>query len=100
LKRVIDFLTQGKENAVPADRLAALVGCKSVRELQELIALERKDGSVILSASTGGYYLPSCKQEIREFIVTLENRGENTLAALKSAKQALADSKEGDIDGC
>lgn len=99
MKRVIDFLTQGKENAVPADQLAALIG-KSVRELQKQIASERRNGSVILSCLEGGYYLPASEFEIREFIITLQSRAENTLIAIESAKQALADSKEGDIDGC
>lgn len=83
------LLRTGKENAIDSKSLADLAGCKSIRELQQVIAAERAAGAVILSSTKGGYYLPANEQEIREFCVTLQNRSENTLAALKSAKRAL-----------
>ena len=87
------FLLVGKENAIKSQKLADLVGCKSVRELQQIIAAERAAGSVILSTgqSGGGYFLPNPNNisEVKEFIVTLERRGKNTLLALKSAKSYL-----------
>lgn len=88
---ISDFLIKGKQNAVSSRRLADLVGCKSIRELQEIIARERAAGAVILSTceSGGGYFLPESVCEVREFIRTLESRGKNTLAALKSAKDYL-----------
>lgn len=86
---VKELLQVGKENAIESQVLADLVGCKSIRELQQVIAAERASGAVILSSSTGGYYLPANKHEIQEFIVTLQNRGRNTIAALESAKRAL-----------
>ena len=56
---------------------------------------------VILSNTTppGGYYLPAAgdTMEIRKFIRTLENRGENTLKALESARDLL---KELESDDC
>lgn len=86
-----NFLLEGKQNAIKSRQLADLVGCKSVRELQEIIATERAAGSVILSTCQdgGGYFLPGNLREVKEFIVTLENRGKNTLLALKSAKAYL-----------
>ncbi|MGN0323614.1 MAG: hypothetical protein ACI4DZ_10930 [Oliverpabstia sp.] len=84
-----ELLPTGKENAIESQKLADLAGCKSVRELQQVIAAERAAGAVILSSTTGGYFLPANKQEIREFCVTLQNRSENTLIALRSAKKAL-----------
>lgn len=88
---ISDFLTEGKRNAVPSQRLADLAGCKSVRELQEVIAQERTAGEVILSTceNSGGYFLPENVSEVMEFIRTLESRGKNTLAALKSARDYL-----------
>ena len=83
------LLRTGKENAIDSHSLADLAGCKSVRELQQVIAAERAAGAVILSSTTGGYFLPANRQEIREFCVTLQNRSENTLIALRSAKKAL-----------
>ena len=86
-----NYLRTGKENAISSRKLAELLGCKSVRELQELIALERAAGNVILSTCCegGGYFLPANRAEVLEFIKTLESRGRNTLAALGSARRYL-----------
>ena len=88
---VEDFLREGKENAIPSKQLADLAGCKIVRELQEIIAEERAAGAVILSTAQngGGYFLPESASEVKEFVRTLESRGKNTLAALKSARNYL-----------
>lgn len=85
------FLLKGKKNAIASQKLADLVGCKSVRELQEVIAGERAAGAVILSTCQDGgeYFLPQNTEEVREFVVTLESRGKNTLLALKSARDYL-----------
>ncbi|POP31116.1 hypothetical protein C3B58_17945 [Lactonifactor longoviformis] len=86
---IVELLPTGKENAIPSEELVNLAKCNSTRELQQVIASERAAGAVILSSTTGGYYLPANKQEIKEFCVTLKNRASNTLAALESAKRAL-----------
>lgn len=88
------FLLEGKQNAIKSQQLADLVGCKSVRELQEIIAAERATGAVILSTcqNGGGYFLPGNLREVKEFVVTLENRGKNTLLALESARKYLEQS--------
>ena len=85
------FLLKGKCNAISSQRLADLVGCKSIRELRQIIAEERAAGAVILSTceNGGGYFLPENVGEVKEFIKTLESRGKNTLAALKSARDYL-----------
>ena len=71
----------------------------SVRMLQKQIEAERRSGKVILSSTTppGGYYLPAAgdTMEIRKFIRTLENCGENTLRVLDSARELLEE-LEGD----
>ncbi len=93
---VAELLPTGKENAVKSQKLADLIGCKSIRELQQIIAEERAMGSVILSTSQngGGYFLPQNEMEVREFVQTLQNRGKHTLAALESAKAYLRKSEE------
>lgn len=54
------FLLEGKRNAIKSQKLADLAGCKSVRELQEVIAAERAAGAVILSTcQDGGIFSPS-----------------------------------------
>lgn len=99
--RVSENLLPGKENALSAEYLVVKCHFSSVRMLQKAIEAERRDGKVILSSTTppGGYYLPAAgdTMEIRKFIRTLENRGENTLRALESARDLL---KELESDDC
>ena len=66
-----------------------LAGCKTSRELQQYIALERKAGAVICSSTTGGYFIPANHAEIAEFCKSLENRASNTFVAIQSARRAL-----------
>lgn len=87
------YLLEGKKNAIKSQKLVDLTGCKSVRELQEVIAEERAAGAVILSTcqNGGGYFLPipGEKQEVIEFTHTLRRRAKNTLAAIESAEAYL-----------
>lgn len=98
---VYGHLLPGKENALTPEYLATKYHFSSVRMLQKQIEAERKAGKVILSNTTppGGYYLPAAgdTMEIRKFIRALENRGENTLRALESARDLL---KELESDDC
>lgn len=96
---VMDVLQKGKENAISAHNLCTYLGFDSVRCLQKEIERERKEGAVILSTCQdgGGYFLPSCDQEVRQFIRTLENRARNTFAALKSAKRLLSGSINAEV---
>ena len=96
---VYENLLPGKENALTPEYFTVKCHFSSVRMLQKQIEAERKAGKVILSniTSPGGYYLPAAgdTMEIRKFIRTLENRGENTLKVLESAKELLKE-LEGD----
>lgn len=86
------FLLEGKQNATASQTLADLAGCKSVRELQEVIAEERAAGAVILSTCRrgGGYFLPTGnRREVAEYIQTLRSRAKNTLVAIESAEAYL-----------
>lgn len=91
--RVSENLLPGKENALSAEYLVVKCHFSSVRMLQKAIEAERRDGKAILSSTTppGGYYLPTegDATEVRRFIQTLENRGENTLKILASARKLL-----------
>lgn len=87
-----EFLLKGKKNVIASQKLADLAGCKSVRELQEVIAAERAAGAVILSTCThgGGYFLPTGnRHEVAEYIQTLRSRAKNTLVAIESAEMYL-----------
>lgn len=89
-----DFLIErllpvGKENAITTQDLVKLSGCGSARELQQRIAYEREQGAIICSGSGRGYWRPKDRQEIQEFVHTMNARALNTLKAVKSAKRAL-----------
>lgn len=86
---IAGLLPTGKKNAISSQELVDLVGCGSVRELQHLIAVERKAGAVICSSTTGGYFLPANHRETAEFCKALENRAKNTFIAIQSARRAL-----------
>ena len=96
---VYENLLPGKENALTPEYLTVKCHFSSVRMLQKQIEMERRSGKVILSSATSpvGYYLPAAGDimEIQKFIRTLENRGENTLKALESARELLKE-LEGD----
>ena len=96
---VYENLLPGKENALTPGYLVVKCHLSSVRMLQKQIEMERRSEKVILSSarSPGGYYLPAAgdTMEIRKFIRTLENRGENTLRVLESARELLEE-LEGD----
>lgn len=91
---IADFLFRGAENAISTQTLVRLTGCSSARQLQSRISAEREHGAVILSISTGGYFLPDDgikgRREIMEYIATMEARAQNTLRAAESAKASLA----------
>lgn len=83
------LLPVGKENAISTVDLMRLSGCSSARELQQHIAKERNAGAIICSGSGKGYWRPKDREEIKEFCKTMNARALNTLAAAKSARQAL-----------
>lgn len=86
---IMNLLPVGKENAISTTDLVRLTGCKSARDLQERIAYERNHGAVICSGSGRGYWKPKDRQEIQEFVRTMDARALNTLRAAKSARAAL-----------
>ena len=92
---VEEVLKTGQRNALSPEYLAKRLNLGTVRALQKQVEKERREGAVILSTSIPpvGYYLPENEREVRQFIRTLENRADNTLGALKSARAYLEKSK-------
>lgn len=86
---IMQQLPVGKENAISSETLVKQLHLTSKRKLQNQIAKERNEGAIILSTTTGGYYQSSDRDEIAEFIKTLEKRARNTMKILKSAKKFL-----------
>ena len=89
-----NLLKHGSENAIDSATLCYIAGYRNTRALQQAIAAERENGSLILSSAHGGYYLPSLdtdtgRKEIDQYIKTLRSRALNTLRTLRSARKAL-----------
>lgn len=85
-----DFLIEGllpvgKENAVTTQDLVKLSGCGSARELQQRIAYEREYGAIICSGSGRGYWRPKDRQEIQEFVHTMNARALNKIKSYADA---------------
>ncbi|MGN0496200.1 MAG: hypothetical protein ACI4GW_08230 [Lachnospiraceae bacterium] len=87
------ILPTGKENAISTDELTVLLGFTDARALQTDISKARADGQIILSSTTGGYYLPANDDEVREFIGALQVRAIGTFKAIKSARKYLKEDK-------
>ena len=86
-----ELVHTGVQNALSPEYLAAAAGLDSVRAVQKQIERERREGAVILSSTVppGGYYLPANRNEVMQFIRTLENRSLGTMEALQSARKYL-----------
>ncbi len=83
------LLPHGEAHAIPTAQLVDLAGYRSVRELQKQIEKERAHGALILSSSTGGYFLPADRAEVVRYMLTLRRRALSTLRTLRSARHAL-----------
>ena len=91
--KIAALLPRGEVNAVSTADLMALAGFRTARQLQKQIETERAAGALILSASTGGYYLPQLgeagRAELIRYERTLRSRAIHTLRTLKTARRAL-----------
>lgn len=85
---IMELLPVGRENAVSADGLAKLLGCKNTRELRLMVANERNRGAVICS-SASGYYKAKNRAEIAEYCHSMESMATSIFQATRGAKKAL-----------
>jgi len=92
---VMDYLPEGRENAISGKELVSLLGLSSKRQLQVLIAKERAHGALILSSTIppGGYYTSTDPAEVEAFVRMMESKAKKTFKVLKSARQYLAATK-------
>ena len=98
--RIESLLLCGAENAIPAKKLAEIVGVKTSRELRQLIERERNNGALILSSvrGRGGYYLPAegsaSKAELQAFDRTNTARIKSLAKMLRAVRKALKEMEE------
>lgn len=62
---ISELLARGKENAIPARELAAVLNC-DIRTVAELVQKERREGKPICAMCRGrsGYYLAANQDEL------------------------------------
>ena len=68
-----------------------MLGFTNARSLQLDIAEARAAGVPVLSATSGGYYLPSSVDEVKECQRTLRSRALATLRTLKNLNMYVLD---------
>lgn len=87
--KITDFIPTGRENKIDSDTLADLCGLPDIRSLRAAIHALRVKGHVILSTTEGGggYYLPSCPDEVYEYYRSMSSRAAETAKAAESAKR-------------
>ena len=89
-------LKQGAENAITGQDLARILGLGDARTVARFVQSEREAGAIILSSpgtAHPGYFLPSegekGRQEIAEFVCSMESRIANISRSAKTAVAAL-----------
>lgn len=68
-----ELLPSGKDNAIPTTELMKLCGMER-RQMTKLIHDER---------AAGGYYMPASRQEVQEFLDSMESRGSSIFSCIK-----------------
>lgn len=86
---IVDILPTGKQNRMSLAELQEITGCRDVRKMRKMIADERKQGHVILSDTSGGYWKPENKKEVEAHIRRTEKEAKSLLYALKGAREYL-----------
>lgn len=90
------MLERGAENAKSTKDLLRLANVKNIRRLREMIALERKNGALILSKrdAFGGYFLPSidpdkAEKELTRNIEEISRSARDLFVAIHGMRQEL-----------
>lgn len=86
---IVEHLKPGRSNAIATMDLMEMTGIGNVRALRGAVAKERRNGAVILSNSHGGYYLPSCAEDVAEFVRFQDRKARSIMFALRSARDYL-----------
>ena len=90
---IADILPHGAENAVSSVEVMHLCGISGIRQLRAAIAEERAAGALILSNTTGGYFLPSDgekgRKEMQHFVNTVRSKALALLSAARPVRAAL-----------
>lgn len=85
---ILSLIPNGKENAISRKALVENTGLcdRSVREAIEQL---RHDGHLICTSPQGGYYQPSCIEDIERMYWSDKHRALSVLHRLKVMRQIL-----------
>lgn len=99
-QRVNSIIPYGKDNSISREKLIELTGFAD-RKIRNIIEDLRKNGEVICSSSNQkGYWHPTKRKEVVEFMTETYKRARNLFVMARSAKQYLnshEDQLEGDM---
>lgn len=90
--KVSGLLQVGKGNAIQGHKLVKLLGLKDLRDLTQLIEVERRAGAPICASTdqnSPGYYLPADAAELEEYIKSLGRRLRNVSRTMTHLEDAL-----------
>ena len=90
---LLDFIPEGRENAIQAKELAKLAGYKDTRPITAEIHRLRKSGNIICSVVEypHGYFIPANDHEITEFVRSMHGRINEISVAVRPAEQHLTE---------
>lgn len=88
---IYELLNSGKENAITTEELLKVCKFTHKRDLMFQIAKEREDGALICSTTSGngGYYIPNSKEELKEYVASMDSRAKSIFKVVKSARTVL-----------
>lgn len=84
-KTIWNYIRCGEENAIHAKELERLTELEN-RPLRKCIEQLRRSGYIIV-ASEKGYFRPKTQSELKQYILTEENRAESLLCTISSARE-------------
>ena len=86
-RKVSDFLSHGRENAVPLRHLKKVMEADG-RTVRLMIQQERLSGTPICSDNATGYYLPSTADEKAACVRSMRHRAGEIMKSARAIEQA------------
>ena len=86
-RRVSDFLSRGRENAVPLRHLKKLLEVDG-RTVRLMIERERRAGTPICADNATGYFLPSTADEKAACVRSMRHRARESMKTARAIEQA------------
>lgn len=87
-----EILPCGKENAISGAELVKILELKDVRQLTQIIELERAIAPICASTDSRkpGYFLPACSDELESYLRSFDRR----LGNMQQTRKHLGDALE------